>query len=126
MLANQLPLLELADRDVFDSETVPLGDVGRLLLESEDAKEPAFTVVAISDPSDLLSYDISDTFALLAPHIQFANVHVKLGRRYLGLVANPLGAHTEHASRKKVIEYIVHGTRAAYGVSGLLRNCSFR
>lgn len=114
MLANQLPLLEMAERDVLASGELPLAELARELGRLSET-EPAFTVVAMSDPNDLLSYDISDTLALLVPDVRFANVNVKLGRSYLGLVSNPLGAHTRHEYSPLVLEYILHGSRRAQG-----------
>lgn len=108
MLANQLPLLELADRDALASGTIPLGEIGRVLRFGQSAT-PAFSVVAMSDPNDLLSYDVSDTFALLAPDINFANVNIRLGKTYGNIFADPLQAHTDHVASPVVIKYIARG-----------------
>lgn len=108
MLANQLPLLELAERDILAGDSFGIADVGRLL---KGGAEKSFSVVAISDPNDLLSYDISDTFAWSAPDIRFVNVNARLGRSYWGFVVDPLGAHTRHDQNATVIRYITHGLR---------------
>lgn len=113
MLANQLPLLELADRDDFASDEIPIAHLGKLLQTRDRSgpwSQPAFSVVAISDPNDLLSYDIPDTLAVLAPDIQFVNINVRLAHNYLGIIANPLAAHISHAESPRVIRYITRGS----------------
>jgi hypothetical protein len=56
-----------------------------------------FTVIAVSDPNDLLSYPIAKAFAETEKtrDYRFVNVITGIGRKYAnGLVANPLQAHT--------------------------------
>ena len=107
MLANQLPLLELADRDPL-SPTTSLGEFAQALRPAT-CTETQFGVVAISDPNDLLSFDISDTFALRTPSVSFANVPARLGKRYLGYAVDPLGAHVNHELNDGVLNLMVGG-----------------
>lgn len=113
MLANQLPLLDLADRDMFsgsggEDELPPVAEIGRLLSKNGGT---SFTVVAISDPNDLLSYDVSDTLALMAPEVRFVNVSTRIGTNFL-LAVEPLGAHTGHNRSPIVIRFIARGDKA--------------
>ena len=112
MLANQLPLLELADRDPL-SPTTSLGELAQALRSGAECIEPQFGVVAVSDPNDLLSFDISDTFALRTPSVTFANVQAQLGKRYVGYAVDPLGAHVNHELSDRVLQLIVSGYGAA-------------
>ena len=107
MLANQLPLLELADRDPL-SQTTSLGELAQAL-SANGCNESQFGVVAVSDPNDLLSFDISDTFALRTPNVTFANVQAQLGKRYVGFAVDPLGAHVNHELSEGVLQLIVDG-----------------
>jgi len=108
MLANQLPLLELADRDPL-SPTTSLGEFAEALRPGATCHESQFSVVAISDPNDLLSFDISDTFALRTPNVTFANVPASLGKRYVGFAVDPLGAHVNHELNDGLLQLIVNG-----------------
>lgn len=103
MLANQLPLLRLAKKQSFQqmyqlsfSETGPnVSDVER-------------QVVAVSDPSDLLSYPIPDSINQTGT--TFFNVTRPLGHRLmLGAVVEPLGAHTGAKKDGRVIKLIACG-----------------
>jgi hypothetical protein len=101
MLANPLPLLELAAEPVEPGPQLP--SLGRVHL------------VAINDPNDLLSYPLTrgflDRFAHQGLEIEATNVGVHVERTtILGLVVNPLHAHTDHDSSAAVLDLMVQGT----------------
>lgn len=114
MLANQLPLLELADGKASSAD-VSLREIGDLVARQSNSStkrrntDQRLTVVAMSDPNDLLSYDITDAMAIGARNIRFVNVDLYLARRW-GFVANPLGAHTGHDRSSAVVRLIANGT----------------
>lgn len=114
MLANQLPLLELAQRNPFHTNTFEaLGVAG---LQSGDR----FSVVAFNDPNDLLSYDLPEEFAAANPSVHFVNLSMPLAR-YLSVgVVNPLGAHTNHDSNRVVQDLLMRGASVP-DTEGVLR-----
>jgi hypothetical protein len=130
MLANQLPLLELgnvkrapgaiAPMAAEEAVEIPQGLERILQLRSqgasprrpEEAATPApIWLIAFSDPNDLLSYTIPEAFARRNPGHRFANVSISVARTaILGLLANPLTAHTGHDQVQRIIQLIAHGS----------------
>jgi hypothetical protein len=106
-LANQLRLLELANLDVSPSENM-LNDLeswGRLRRQyqselaapSPDDLLPA-QIVAWSDPSDLLSWNVPDLNTVLVK-----NLTVKNATHWFWLIENPAAAHANYATNHRVI-----------------------
>jgi ABC-type amino acid transport substrate-binding protein len=114
-LANQLPLLELAEEGrsrVFDLSAVStvLQNFVALRARRADAVAPTIEFVAISDPNDLLSYALPPT-KIDGAHL--VNVSARIGREFgLGIVANPLQAHTGHTDNAQVRGLLINGYTA--------------
>ena len=111
LLANQLPLLGLAELGVESAEEAgPAGGLDGFLTLRESVAERGIAmgplqIVAFSDPNDLLSYEISPEFAARYPEASFVNVRVGIaGRGLFKLVANPLRAHTGHSGDRRVMD----------------------
>lgn len=100
MLANQLPLLELARPPRAAASGEPTSKL---------------EVVAMSDPNDILSYTFSDDFKERHEQhgnvaVTFENVRVSIAKyAYLGLLANPMSAHTGYYGDSRVIDLIANG-----------------
>lgn len=121
MLANQLPLLQLSHLPPASGECeVPTQNSLRdLLLLTKDLKvtrtlSPAlpFTVIAVSDPNDLLSYPIPKSFAeeIACKDARFVNVITEIARPFaLGMFANPLKAHTGQMDNPFIVRLLEYG-----------------
>ncbi len=104
MLANQLPLLRLARTNVHaDHEHEdPLASDCPM---TEPLKRQ---VVAVSDPSDLLSYPIPNSIS--QNNTEFINIIRPLGHRLvLGTLVDPLGAHTNGKEDPRIVRMIACG-----------------
>jgi hypothetical protein len=116
MLANQLPLLQagLAPSDVEGAVPQYCRPDGarfanRLFRETE--------LIAFSDPNDLLSYPIPDSFvrdhvdSRLCPKQVNVTINIAPVRSVLGLgeFANPLSAHSDYDDDERVIGLITRG-----------------
>jgi hypothetical protein len=78
------------------------GAVRQLLLERAGERENwRLPIFALSDPSDILSYVLSDAWAKQLQYVDFVNVRISLTLDFFGLVANPLTAHSgfDHSRR---------------------------
>jgi hypothetical protein len=116
MLANQLPLLELADVAPPSAQPNesgrPSGGLAGFLRVRRSGPETGMrlAIVALTDPNDLLSYTISDTFMRRFNEVTFINVDVGVsGIGLFRLVANPLKAHVGHENDGRVINLIARG-----------------
>jgi hypothetical protein len=109
MLANQIPLLRLAREHPERSEPSPF-----TVNEPGNARNGRRQIVAVSDPSDLLSYPIPESIS--EDGTLFINVVRPLGHRLLGNNAvEPLGAHTGAKSDPLVVDMIACGRPARCG-----------
>lgn len=130
MLANQVPLLLMGNYGIQDDdidETQPKYNFARSLKRFIDVRQdvPAredphetlreFTIVAISDPNDLLSYRIPkwlrDEFK---PDDPFVNVTTSVSRAaliipFVGVVADPAAAHQNYGQDEYVLDLLVNG-----------------
>lgn len=106
-LANQLRLLELADLDVSPAQNMlkNLESWGRLRRQylsglaaplPNDLLPPQ--IVAWSDPSDLLSWNVPDLNVVLVK-----NIIVKNATHWFWLIENPAAAHANYATNHRVI-----------------------
>lgn len=116
MLANQLPLLSLAQlqppRDDMPLATwlkqapCPLPSVLSLRADTTT------TIVAMTDVNDILSYHLSDTFKRRceSPSLRIVNVTLRNTPSILGLYANPEKAHASgFKSNRRALDYLVFG-----------------
>lgn len=122
LVSNQIPLLDLAGRHgdkVAPNNEMRTGQVGSSLEEflsivrsahalARRAPRP-LTVVAFSDPSDLLSYRIVPSRISLPEGATLVNVTVSNADTYLGYLENPLDAHCGYAWNSRVIGLLVEG-----------------
>lgn len=106
-LANQLRLLELANLDVSPAQNMlkNLESWGRLRRKYQsDLAAPTPNdllppqIVAWSDPSDLLSWNVPDLNSVLVK-----NFTVKNATHWFWLIENPAAAHANYATNHRVI-----------------------
>ena len=116
MLSNQTPLLSLGTKkpEIYgqiDRYCHPEGDRYNLRLLN------ALDIVAFSDPNDMLTYAIPQSFinnyidSRLCPNISNVIVNVTPVTNLLsaGKFANPLGAHLGYDRNEQVLDLIVNG-----------------
>ena len=116
MLANQLPILQIGHplpkiHNQTDAYCFKGGSrYGRRLFKGVN-------IVAFSDPNDILSYAIPQTFAdkyldsRICPRVTNVSVNVAPEISAFGFgVVDPVAAHTEYDNSPKVINLITRGT----------------
>jgi hypothetical protein len=122
MLANQLPLLELSEvtnpislRQTSSSALKSLAEIRRRnrpksAVQRQEALLPLH-LVAFSDPNDLLSYPL-DQGSVAGNSIAYSNVVISIQRSaLLGIVADPLTAHTGHERSPAVMDLLTYGNK---------------
>lgn len=121
MLANQLPLLQLARYRIVQS-TVTLTDnqpEATLDLQFDslfmlrEPKEP-LTIVAFNDRNDLLSYPMPDDWPKLFPNfagrVTFVNgFNANAPYAILGIVADPSAAHSGYWHNPRILRVLAKG-----------------
>lgn len=121
MVSNQLPLLGLANqiipvpgRSASASAVDPARDslaqflpLWRAARASKDARTP-ITVVALSDPNDLLSYSLRAS-RYASHEVPIADVLVSNKATILGLLQRPDTTHTGYLANPEVIDEIACG-----------------
>ena len=116
MLANQLPLIH----EGILQESLPIGDLRKFCEKSNKRWLKSLSVVAVTDPNDLLSYPlpthIPTKFVDKEFCPKFSNVIINIAKEitfleYLNF-ADPLTAHTDYDKDKRVTELIVYGSAA--------------
>lgn len=128
MLANQLPLLAILDpkpgTNPVEAKATAAGIEG--FVKHRNAARAAaalptkrLSVVAVSDPNDLLSYPIPDWLEQQVPDVDFSNVSVSVATvaGYIPIIApgwtiNPIKAHTGYGSDDRVIHMVIDGSPA--------------
>lgn len=122
MLANQLPLLELSEvtnpislRQTSSSALKSLAEIRRQNRPKSAAqRQPAVLplhLVAFSDPNDLLSYPL-DQHSVSGSSIAYSNVVISIQRSaLLGIVADPMTAHTGHERSPAVMDLLTYGNK---------------
>lgn len=116
MMANQLPILRIDKpkprvHNQIAAYCEPNGtDYAKRLFKG-------LNIVAFTDPNDILSYEIPQTFAdtyldsRLCPLVSNVTVNVAPEIAAFGIgVVNPITAHTAYDTNKKVISLMVSGT----------------
>lgn len=121
MRANQMPILALADKHLDGTLAAERGEAGfpgdpiqALIQRRETAPgESRFhgvpTVVAFSDPNDLLSYALARSPLAAAATYPIIDVIVSNDVTYLGLVELPNTAHLDYAKNEAVRRLIACG-----------------
>ncbi|HEU4371936.1 MAG TPA: hypothetical protein VFS02_00505 [Telluria sp.] len=121
MRANQMPILALADKQLDGSVSAARLDAGfptdpiQALIQRRNA-EPGEsrtrsvpTVVAFSDPNDLLSYPLARSPFAAGAAYPIIDVIVSNAASYLGLVELPNAAHQDYARNAAVRRLIACG-----------------
>ncbi|MDQ2991061.1 MAG: hypothetical protein M3R60_18395 [Pseudomonadota bacterium] len=121
MRANQIPILALADKHLDGTASSERRDAGfptdpiEALIQRRNA-EPAGarsrsvpTVVAFSDPNDLLSYPLARSPLAAAAGYPIVDVIVSNDKSYLGLFELPNTAHLHYAGNDAVRRLIACG-----------------
>lgn len=115
MNANQLPILGLSDQDVSqlpsdrtDLKAAPTEPLQRYLSARRQQGLSALTVVAFTDPNDLLSYRLLPS-RYAGEDVLIADVLVSNSSTFLGLVQLPTTAHTGYTSNPGVARFIACG-----------------
>jgi hypothetical protein len=136
MLANQLPILALARPALVQAAPTPdpatsktpamatalsvLSDAraGHEKRRHDDpqlaATEPTLSLVAFTDPNDLLSYRLlTDDAAVVGANTRVVNVITSNDYSYFGLVENPLNAHEGYDLNKDALRLLFGGSARA-------------
>lgn len=115
MLANQLPLLDLAEQNVDAAGAMaPSGALQRLLkrLQAQGLRMStlgAIRLVAFNDPNDLLSYRLLQSRVRAPGRVEVADVLVSNRSTWLGLFEWPPSAHTDYEFNGDVLALIACG-----------------
>lgn len=110
MAANQIPLLSLAEQQPADAAAAAAADSLQQLLRQRRtlAATAPLTVVAFTDPNDLLSYTLPpERYAGLG--VTVYNIVVSNAPTYLGLLERPDRAHLDYLSNPDVGRLIACG-----------------
>lgn len=116
MLANQLPLLQISRKKpaVHNQISSYCSKKGKKYNQRVFQK---VNIIAFSDPNDLLSYDVPQSFAddymdsRMCPSITNVSLNVAEVISAFGIgVVNPITAHTEYDNDARVIDMISRGT----------------
>lgn len=124
MAANQLPILGLADQDILSNKATGISDgvnedslqrflkvwqknESKTVLKTGEALSK-LTVVAFSDPNDLLTYRLRPS-RYQSTLVDVADVLVSNQQTYFGLLENPLTAHSTYLDNKDVARFIACG-----------------
>lgn len=124
MAANQLPILGLADQDILSNKATATSDSvnedslqrflkawqkneSKTVLKTGEALTK-LTVVAFSDPNDLLTYRLRPS-RYQSTLVDVADVLVSNQQTYFGLLENPLTAHSTYLDNKDVARFIACG-----------------
>lgn len=132
LMSNQLPLLEMGEdpADVSgqqDSYCLPDGENYQQRLVNKTS------IIAFSDPNDLLSYAIPQHFAehnldsRLCAEITNININVAhvIDLFGMGKFANPLTAHTGYESDDRVVALIANGIGNVYTSEIVSERCQW-
>ena len=132
MLANQLPLLQMGRVEPAVTNRIPefCGPAG-------SSREQRFlertSIVAFSDPNDILSYTIPPEFvdnyldSRICPAITNVNINVAFVANFFGLgdFADPLAAHVDYDDDERVIAMIAEGFGPGRTAPLVQERCSF-
>jgi hypothetical protein len=129
MLANQLPILALArpalvqaasTTDPSNSKTPAMATALSVLRDArvhhqgrnkDEAQPPKLSLVAFTDPNDLLSYRLlPNDPAVVGTDTRVVNVITSNDYSYFGLVENPLTAHTTYNQNPDALRILFSGS----------------
>lgn len=120
MMANQIPILDQAGVSTIDASQPHLANGGlgrkasvRRFLEKirplHDQTHPNTppTIVAFSDPNDLLSYELNT--AIVGTQARLINVAVSNDDTWFWYIENPANAHCGYGTNQKVVNLVTNG-----------------
>lgn len=105
LLANQLPFLDLGVAE--DEEPSFTWFVENAGVESNGSGN--LHLVAFSDPNDILSYSLTNSYVDQLHDVVITDVVVSNGYTYFGKLANPVNAHQDYIYHKDVSRLIMCG-----------------
>jgi hypothetical protein len=113
MNANQLPILGLAEQDLFqplaaagEVSAAPVDSLQRYLQQRERFSE--LMIVAFTDPNDLLSYRLMPS-RYASGNVRIADILVSNDRTYFGWLERPDTAHMDYDTNPRVARLIACG-----------------
>lgn len=131
MMANQLPLLQISRRKPQVRGQIP----SYCTRKGKNYDKRVFkriNIVAFSDPNDLLSYDIPQSYvdeyidSRMCPRVTNVSLNVAEIISAFGVgVVNPVTAHTEYDNDERVIELMSHGMTTYKSNPILKERCDF-
>lgn len=131
MMANQLPLLQIARKKPEVRNQIP----SYCTKKGKNYQKRVFkrvNIVAFSDPNDLLSYDVPQKFvdeyidSRMCPRVTNVSLNVAEVISAFGVgVVNPVTAHTEYDNDQRVIEMISKGMNNYKENPALAKKCRF-
>ena len=131
MLANQLPLLQIAQKKPLVTNMIPQYCSSNGALRNKRVFEKV-NIIAFSDPNDLLSYEIPQDFvdnyldSRMCPEVTNVSLNVADVISAFGVgVVNPVTAHTEYDNDDRVIEMIANGINNFDDNSAINKRCRF-
>jgi hypothetical protein len=127
LIANQLPLLDVADSEPALARSSSAFDVSSLssfigTLQQARSRQTAraaapsapIRVVAFTDPNDLLSYRLPERL-LGIDGATIVNVIVSNESTYFGFLERPDNAHEDYILNPFVIDYLINGCEPTEG-----------
>ncbi len=132
MLANQLPLLQIGRK-----EPEVIGQIPEVCGDGGSMRDERFleqtSIIAFSDPNDILSYSVSPEFvdtyldSRLCPVITNVNINVAAVKGLLGLseVADPIAAHLDYDNDERIIAMITDGLKQNQQPVRVKEDCRF-
>lgn len=131
MMANQLPLLQIARPKPQVNNQIE----SYCKAKGKNYKQRVFkktNIVAFSDPNDLLSYDVPQKFvdeymdSRMCPTVTNVSINVAEVISAFGVgVVNPVTAHTEYDNDNRVVEMIAKGLNNYKENKVLSKRCKF-
>lgn len=131
MMANQLPILQIGQPKPEVTNMIPqyCKPKGKFYNKRVFKK---VNIVAFSDPNDLLSYDIPQSFvdeyidSRMCPDVTNVSINISEQISAFGVgVVNPVPAHTGYDNDERVIEMISKGTKNYKDDKILSQKCEF-
>ena len=131
MLANQLPLLQITRNKPKVSNQIPQYCSANGIYRNKRIFDKV-SIIAFSDPNDLLSYDIPQQFvdeyidSRMCPEVTNVSINVADVISAFGVgVVNPVTAHTGYDNDSRVINIIANGTIDYNPDSEIADKCRF-